>query len=182
MGHMDVIPIISDGFNVYLPIIMCFLCLATFLDVGTRVLHFMGIEQFMIDDELTADLIKEGLELVKREKNKKLKQTDTSGRTSFTSRYSNARTSYSDTPRAVVSGSSFGSSTEAPGSNPTQQQQTAPTTVRSSSVDPRLELLNDVEPVDYSSTWNQDTNLRTSATSSSATRANQPNRNIFDDV
>jgi hypothetical protein len=76
MGHMDVIPWISDGFNIYLPIVMCLLCLATFLEIGTRFLHFMGIEQFIIDDEMTADLIKDGMELVKREKNKRAKQTD----------------------------------------------------------------------------------------------------------
>lgn len=78
MGHMDVIPFISKGFNIYLPIVMCLLCLATFLEIGTRFLHFMGIEQFIIDDEMTGDLIKDGMELIKREKNKKNKQTDTS--------------------------------------------------------------------------------------------------------
>lgn len=76
MGHMDVIEFIAGGFNVYLPIVMCLFCLATFLEVGTRFLHFMGIEQFIVDDEMTADLIKDGSELVKRERNKRTKQLD----------------------------------------------------------------------------------------------------------
>lgn len=76
MGHMDVFPFISGGINIYLPIVMCLFCLATFLEIGSRFLHFMGIEQFVVDDEMTADLIKDGSELVKRERNKRTKQID----------------------------------------------------------------------------------------------------------
>lgn len=74
MGHMGVIESIASMFKVYLPIVMCFFCIATFLDIDSQLLHFMGIEQFVVDDEATADLIKDGLQLVKRERNKRFKQ------------------------------------------------------------------------------------------------------------
>lgn len=73
MGHMGVIESIASSFRVYLPIVMCFFCIATFLDIDSRFLHFMGIEQFVVDDEATADLIKDGSQLVKRESNKRFK-------------------------------------------------------------------------------------------------------------
>lgn len=63
---MDVIPIISDGFNIYFPILIFFVCLATYFNVCSRVLHFIGFEQFIGDDEMTSDLIEEGRELIKR--------------------------------------------------------------------------------------------------------------------
>lgn len=63
---MDVIPFISDGFNIYFPILIFFVCLATYFNVCSRVLHFIGIDQFIGDDEMTSDLIDEGRELVKR--------------------------------------------------------------------------------------------------------------------
>lgn len=66
MGHMDVIPIISDGFNIYFPILIFFVCLATYFNVCSRILHFIGFEQFIGDDEMTSDLIEEGRELIKR--------------------------------------------------------------------------------------------------------------------
>ena len=60
MGHMDVIPIISDGFNVYFPILIVGLCLATYYNCGSRILSALGFQQFIGDDELTVDLIEEG--------------------------------------------------------------------------------------------------------------------------
>ena len=42
MGHMDVISFISDGFNIYFPILILLLCLATYFHVGSHVLHFIG--------------------------------------------------------------------------------------------------------------------------------------------
>lgn len=51
---------------------MCIFCAATFFQFGTRLLHFMGFEQFILDDENTLDLIKEGRDLMLREKNKLL--------------------------------------------------------------------------------------------------------------
>lgn len=66
MGHMDVIPFISDGFNIYFPIAIVVLCILTFFKVGTRLLHLLGFQQFIGDDEMMQELVDEGAELVKR--------------------------------------------------------------------------------------------------------------------
>jgi len=67
MGHMDVLPIISDGFNIYFPMAILGLCLATYFSLGSRLLSFIGFQQFVDDeDDITADLTEEGRELIKR--------------------------------------------------------------------------------------------------------------------
>lgn len=91
MGHMGVIESVASTFRVYLPIVMCFLCIATFLDMGSRLLHLMGIEQFVVEDEVTADLIKDGFELVKRERNKRLKHKRHSRWTNVSEQSKNAQ-------------------------------------------------------------------------------------------
>lgn len=155
MGHMDVIPIISDGFNVYLPMIMCMFCLATFLQVGTRLLHFLGIEQFMLDDEMTSDLIKDGMNIVKRERVKRLKQVDSSQNrqrwSEITSRNTGSTRSQND---------SSTSSTSIP--------------FRGNQND-MTELLNDVEPVDYATTRRSEQLFPVSSYP-------QPPTNLFDDI
>lgn len=71
MGHMDVIAIISDGFNVYFPMAILAFCLATYFSIGSRILSMLGFHQFLGDDEMTTDLVNEGRELIKREKRKR---------------------------------------------------------------------------------------------------------------
>ena len=66
MGHMDVISFISDGFNIYFPMLIILFCLATFFNLGGHVLHFFGFEQFIGDAELTIELIDDGKNLVGR--------------------------------------------------------------------------------------------------------------------
>lgn len=66
MGHMDVIHFISDGFNIYFPIAIVLLCIATVFHVGSRVLHCLGFQQFVGDDDMTMELVDEGHSLVQR--------------------------------------------------------------------------------------------------------------------
>ena len=67
MGHMDVLPIISDGFNIYFPMAILGLCLATYFSLGSRLLSLIGFQQFVDDDDdITSDLTEEGRELIKR--------------------------------------------------------------------------------------------------------------------
>ena len=66
MGHMDVISFISDGFNIYFPIAIVLLCILTWFNVGQRVLHLVGFQQFIGDDDMTQELIDEGAQLVSR--------------------------------------------------------------------------------------------------------------------
>lgn len=63
---MDVISFISDGFNIYFPIAILLLCTATYFRLGSRILHFLGFEQFIGDDDMTQEFTDEGKELVKR--------------------------------------------------------------------------------------------------------------------
>ena len=67
MGHMDVISIIANGFNIYFPIAILLLCIATVLRLGSRLLHCIGFEQF-IDDDMTQEIVDEGRSLVQKGK------------------------------------------------------------------------------------------------------------------
>jgi hypothetical protein len=67
MGHMDVISFISDGFNIYFPMLILLLCVATLRNWGGHILHFFGFEQFIGDTDLTSELIEDGKNLVGRE-------------------------------------------------------------------------------------------------------------------
>ncbi len=63
---MDVISFISDGFNIYFPMLILVLCLATFFNLGGRILNYFGFEQFIGDADVTQDLIEDGKNLVRR--------------------------------------------------------------------------------------------------------------------
>ena len=47
MGHMDVVSIVSDAFNIYFPILLLILTLATYFSLGSRLLSFLGFQQFL---------------------------------------------------------------------------------------------------------------------------------------
>lgn len=80
MGNMDVLQFISDGFNIYFPIAIVALCILTIFGVGTRILHCLGFQQFIGDDDMTQEMIDEGVELVKREKRQKSRKEETDSR------------------------------------------------------------------------------------------------------
>lgn len=160
MGHFNDVPTIFENvFYIYLPIVMCLFCIATVLQFGSHLLHFMGIEQFILDDETTSELIKEGQDLVKREKNKKcrlaeseipreLKSQAVSSRTSPTSNFAREET------------------------NENFRQQLPRFDKRDIS---RTELLDDMEPIDY-------TTLTPSARDYQSFDTRRPPSNIFDDI
>ncbi|XP_023029127.2 LMBR1 domain-containing protein 2 homolog [Leptinotarsa decemlineata] len=80
MGHMDVIGIISHGFNIYFPMAILVFCLATYFSLGSRLLSMIGFHQFIGDDEMTSDLVEEGRELIKREKRRRQRAEETFNR------------------------------------------------------------------------------------------------------
>ncbi|KAJ9587598.1 hypothetical protein L9F63_018980, partial [Diploptera punctata] len=131
MGHMDVISIVSDGFNVYFPMAMLAFCLATYFSIGSRLLSVLGFQQFVGDDEVTADLVEEGRELIKREKRRRQRAEDSVNRRremqerfgTTTSRYRTARQKPEDRVRPLHRDDSTESA--------------------------RAVLLRDVEPMDY---------------------------------
>ncbi|GFY47485.1 g-protein coupled receptor-associated protein LMBRD2 [Trichonephila inaurata madagascariensis] len=172
MGHMDVIPIISDGFNIYFPILIFFVCLATYFNICSRILHFIGFEQFIGDDEMTSDLIEEGRELVKREKNRR------------------QRLENKELRRRQTTRPGSGTSTRRSGTRDISMASSSP------EENSRIELLKDVEPIDYTEERNHspddfgrplhheeytgedgNTYLR-----SSWSRIGRPPAGIFDDV
>ncbi|XP_074097485.1 LMBR1 domain-containing protein 2 homolog isoform X2 [Cotesia typhae] len=107
MGHMDVISIISDGFNVYFPMAILAFCLATYFSLGSRLLSVLGFQQFLGDDEVTTDLVDEGRELIQRERRRRqrieesiMRRREFQERTNNPARNRNSRQSV-DTVRSV---------------------------------------------------------------------------------
>ena len=69
MGHMDLIAIVSDYFNIYFPIALLGLSLATYFSLGARALSMIGFQQFLDQEsELTLEMVEEGKEHMRREK------------------------------------------------------------------------------------------------------------------
>ena len=66
MGHMDVLPLLADGFYIYFPMAITALCAATYFSLGAKVLNIIGFQQFVGDENITSDLVEEGQELIKR--------------------------------------------------------------------------------------------------------------------
>ncbi|TPP56216.1 LMBR1 domain containing protein 2 [Fasciola gigantica] len=54
MGHLDVIPFIASGFNIYFPILVVLLCVLTLVRFGDRVLHHLGVPQ-LLDEWIETD-------------------------------------------------------------------------------------------------------------------------------
>ncbi|KAI9580433.1 LMBR1 domain-containing protein 2 homolog [Glossina fuscipes] len=76
MGHMDVIGIISNGFNIYFPMCMLAFCLATWFSLGSRALNAMGFQQFLQNEDIVTELVQEGKDLIAREKRRKQRAED----------------------------------------------------------------------------------------------------------
>ncbi|KAI5720618.1 hypothetical protein M8J77_009531 [Diaphorina citri] len=109
MGHMDVISFISDGFNIYFPMLMLLLCLATYLSVGSKLLSIVGFHQFLTDDEVTTDLIDEGKTLITREKRKRQRMEETQGRQrEFQERFNTSAASLRTLPSGRGGGGALG--------------------------------------------------------------------------
>jgi len=84
MGHMDLLSFIAKGLNVYYPMIVLLVCICTFFSLGKRCLHLVGIEQFLAEDDFSADYVREGKEIVRREKRRV--QREISGRGDWSER------------------------------------------------------------------------------------------------
>lgn len=78
MGHLDLIPIVNNGLNIFLPLCISAICSAIYFNFGTHLLHSLGFEQFIENDEMTIDWVQTGRELVKRETVKLLRNYETS--------------------------------------------------------------------------------------------------------
>lgn len=141
MGHMDVVSIISDGFNIYFPIMIVLLCICTYFNLGTRILHLLGINQFIGDDDLTQELVDEGKEIVKRERRRLDRKADSEAR----------RREWST--RFGESGGSSGNFNRADTSEEVKiraaSSNTSRYTVPKPSKTDKVELIHDAEPIDF---------------------------------
>ncbi|CAB3380908.1 LMBR1 domain-containing protein 2 homolog isoform X2 [Cloeon dipterum] len=162
MGHMDVIGIISDGFNIYFPTVLLLLSAATYFSLGSRLLSALGFHQFIGgEDDMTADLIDEGRDLVKREKRRRQRSEETSTRRrDFHERFGTSlgirRMRNDDRVRRGEEG---------------EGQESA-----------RTVLLRDVEPLDYNSAELHPSQDDDTFRLPERTRFNQLPRGLFDDV
>jgi len=81
MGHMDVISIVADYFNVYFPIALLALSSATYFSLGARLLTMLGFQQFLAQDgDVTLELVEEGKEHIKREKRRRQRLAESATR------------------------------------------------------------------------------------------------------
>lgn len=78
MGHLDLIPLVNNGLNIFLPICISAICSAIYFNFGTHLLHRLGFEQFIEDDEMTIDWVQTGRDLVIREKGKLIRNFESS--------------------------------------------------------------------------------------------------------
>ncbi|XP_035999688.1 G-protein coupled receptor-associated protein LMBRD2B isoform X1 [Fundulus heteroclitus] len=76
MGSMRLLPVISDGFYIYYPMLVLLLCIATIYKLGSRCLNLLGFYQYITDDDWTSDLVDEGKELIRRERRMRQKAED----------------------------------------------------------------------------------------------------------
>ncbi|GFO22287.1 lmbr1 domain-containing protein 2-like [Plakobranchus ocellatus] len=176
MGHMDVIAIIANGFNIYFPILIVLLCICTYFSLGSRLLHAVGFQQFIGDDDMTQELIDEGRELVAREKRRQERRADGEARRkNWTERFNDESSRRNEVPLA---------------SDRRAERYTVP---RSPDEDDRSELLRQAEPIDFRedlvdslggvSRDNGDGyQSRPSRFPSTSRPGNRPPKGIFDDV
>lgn len=80
MGHMDVLGIIADGFNIYCPMVMLAICLATWFSLGSRALNALGFQQFMLNESIATELVQEGRDLISREKRRRQREQESQSR------------------------------------------------------------------------------------------------------
>ena len=66
MGHMDVVPFISKGLNVYYPMTVLLICFCTYFNIGSRILHCFGVQQFLVDEDLSVEYVNEGKDIVRK--------------------------------------------------------------------------------------------------------------------
>lgn len=83
MGHLDLIPFVNRGLNIFLPLCISAICLAIYFEFANKILYNLGFERYIEDDEVTIDMVQTGRDLVKREKGKLIRNFANSTGTSY---------------------------------------------------------------------------------------------------
>merc|ERR1719322_1030935 len=188
MGHMDVVSIVSDYFNIYFPIALLALTFSTYFSVGARILSGLGFQQFLTQDsEMTQELVEEGKEHMKRERRRRQRLADAaSRRKEFSDRFGPSE-------NMDMSGSSPNVRQRAPIAKnlPSQTEGLGEDSLKSSNFDmprmhssrgqqlsPERALLSSPNNSKQSDTFQQDRNTNLFRSQ----KGNSPPRNIFDDL
>nr|KAF6366383.1 LMBR1 domain containing 2 [Pipistrellus kuhlii] len=145
MGSMKVLSFIADGFYIYYPMLVVILCIATYFSLGTRCLNLLGFQQFMGDNDMTSDLVDEGKELIRREKRKRQRQEEGENRRrEWKERYGHNREDSTRNRNVHI---------DPKESNFSEMSTTRPaskyTRANNRTERDRIELLQDVEPLDF---------------------------------
>ncbi|CAJ0564635.1 unnamed protein product, partial [Mesorhabditis spiculigera] len=82
MGHLDLLPVVAKGINIYLPMAIIVFCILTYYRLGTRLLHAMGIDQYVADDQFSMELVTSGRALVNLERGRRSRLENREARTS----------------------------------------------------------------------------------------------------
>ncbi|XP_013888874.1 LMBR1 domain-containing protein 2-B [Austrofundulus limnaeus] len=180
MGSMRVLSFIANGFYIYYPMLIVILCIATYFSLGTRCLNLLGFQQFMDDSEMTSDLIDEGKELIRRERRKRQRIEDgESRRREWKERYGNQRDDFAARNR------SSHEMKETNYSESSRDRQVKYSRSGSRADRDCMELLQDAEPLDFTSDALTDDPLEVDSSRPAAGRylsmSSSRNR-IFDDV
>ncbi|XP_076814972.1 G-protein coupled receptor-associated protein LMBRD2-like isoform X2 [Clavelina lepadiformis] len=185
MGHLDVISFISDGFNIYFPILVCVLCIATYFNLGQRCLSVIGFQRFIdTADDMTTDLVDEGKQMVGREKRRLQREHRSLQR----SERIGAFVHDTDMHSRQWSGRRMRKAEQEEAEQPSVQY-----TKRKSD---KVELLDDVGPMDYSAVADANESIshglnwensgsqwkNTSHHKPRKTLSTKPPKNLFDDV
>ncbi|XP_033117086.1 G-protein coupled receptor-associated protein LMBRD2B-like [Anneissia japonica] len=149
--HLDVLPLLENGFYIYYPITILLLCIATFFNLGGRCLSCLGFQQFVGEDDMTSDYVSEGRELIKRERRKQRRSIDGEiRRKNFQEKYQQKADNYSrrHKPMGRLRDSDSDTSKGSIGSFSTKAKYS-----RMPKTDDHVELLRQDEPIDF----NEDT-------------------------
>ncbi|XP_029796857.1 LMBR1 domain-containing protein 2 isoform X3 [Suricata suricatta] len=145
MGSMKVLSFIADGFYIYYPMLVVILCIATYFSLGTRCLNLLGFQQFMGDNDMTSDLVDEGKELIRREKRKRQRQEEGENRRrEWKERYGHTREDSTRNRNVHVDPKESNLSDISTNRSASKYTRANNRTERD-----RIELLQDVEPLDF---------------------------------
>ncbi|KAM8957041.1 G-protein coupled receptor-associated protein LMBRD2 isoform 1-T1 [Lycaon pictus] len=145
MGSMKVLSFIADGFYIYYPMLVVILCIATYFSLGTRCLNLLGFQQFMGDNDMTSDLVDEGKELIRREKRKRQRQEEGENRRrEWKERYGHSREDSTRNRNVHVDPKESNLSDLSTNRSASKYNRASNRTERD-----RIELLQDVEPLDF---------------------------------
>ncbi|XP_043455792.1 G-protein coupled receptor-associated protein LMBRD2 isoform X1 [Prionailurus bengalensis] len=145
MGSMKVLSFIADGFYIYYPMLVVILCIATYFSLGTRCLNLLGFQQFMGDNDMTSDLVDEGKELIRREKRKRQRQEEGENRRrEWKERYGHNREDSTRNRNVHVDPKESNLSDISTNRSASKYTRANNRTERD-----RIELLQDVEPLDF---------------------------------